>query len=136
VSDGFLDTNIIVYHLTHTPEAIGERCTAFLLALAEGRRAVDCSSTAIHEATFVLERQFHVPRVDIASKLGDVVRIEAIHFDHRQAILDALDFWASQGPLSFADCYHLALAKTLGLDAVFSFDSKMDRYPGVARVEP
>ena len=68
MSDGFLDTNVIVYHLTHALESFGERCTAYLLGLAEGRRAADCSSTAIHEVTFVLERQFRVPRVDIASK--------------------------------------------------------------------
>ncbi len=136
MSDGFLDTNIIVYHLTHTPESFGERCTAFLLALGEGRRSAECSSTVIHEATFVLDRQIRVPRAAIASKLGDIVRIEAIHFDHRQAILDALDFWANQGSLTFADCYHLALTKNLGLDTIVSFDKRMNRYPGVARAEP
>lgn len=136
MTTGFLDTNIVIYHLTHIPESFGARCTELMTELGEGRRGAYCSSTVILESAFVLEKQMAIPRAEIAPRLRDVVMIEAIHFDHRQAILDALDFWASQGPLSFADCYHLALTKSLGLDTVFSFDTKMNRYPGVSRVEP
>lgn len=56
--------------------------------------------------------------------------------DHKDAILDALLFWVGQPALDFADCYHLALTKSLGLDAIYTFDKKMDRYPGVTRLEP
>ncbi len=136
MSDGFLDSNILVYHLTHIPESYGVRCTALLLELAEGRIAASCSSTVILEAAFVMEKRFSVPRAEIAPKLRDIVKIEAIQFDHREAILAALEFWVNQGPLSFADCYHLALTKSIGLDTIFTFDRKMNRYPGVARVEP
>ena len=51
-------------------------------------------------------------------------------------IVNALDFWAQQPRLDFADCYHLALAEELGMTQVYSFDKKMDRYAGVERIEP
>lgn len=47
-----------------------------------------------------------------------------------------LDVWYSRGRLSFVDCYHLALTKEFGMTQIYTFDKKMDRYPGVARIEP
>jgi hypothetical protein len=46
------------------------------------------------------------------------------------------NLWSTQGPLSFADCFHLALTRQLGMTRIVTFDQKMDRYPGVERVEP
>ncbi len=48
----------------------------------------------------------------------------------------AITFWATNGPLSFADCYHLALANLLGMTEIYTFDRKMDRYRGVACIGP
>jgi len=56
--------------------------------------------------------------------------------DHKSAIIDALEFWVSQPPLDYADCYHLALTRELGLTGIYTFDRKKDRYPGVERIEP
>ena len=51
-------------------------------------------------------------------------------------IAEGVDFWLENPPLSFADCYHLALASHLGLGHIYTFDKKMGRYPGVERIEP
>jgi predicted nucleic acid-binding protein len=74
---------------------------------------------------------------DVATKaLVGVIELPGFLMAHKSAILDALRFWVEQPALDFADCYHLALAKSLGFDAIYTFDRKMDRYPGVERVEP
>lgn len=52
------------------------------------------------------------------------------------AVVDALGFWAGQPAFDYADCYHLALTRQLGMTQIYSYDKKMDRYPGVERVEP
>jgi predicted nucleic acid-binding protein len=51
-------------------------------------------------------------------------------------VLDAFEVWRSQPPLDYADCYHPALTKALGMPGIYTFDRKMDRFPGVKRVEP
>jgi predicted nucleic acid-binding protein len=59
-----------------------------------------------------------------------------ISTDHPEAIQQALRLWAREGPLSFPDCFHLALTRQLGMTRIVTFDQKMDRYPGVERIEP
>jgi len=51
-------------------------------------------------------------------------------------VIDALEIWTKQSPLDYADCYHLALTKDLGMTEIYTFDRKMDCFPGVERVEP
>jgi len=38
--------------------------------------------------------------------------------------------------LSFADSYHLSLAKHLGLNQIISFDRKIAKDPAITRFEP
>ena len=46
------------------------------------------------------------------------------------------DLWLRECAPSFADCYHLCLAHQLRLPTILSFDRKLNRLPGVTRVEP
>lgn len=84
--------------------------------LAAGRTIATSASTVIVEPVYVLEKGFLVPRPDAHSALKSIVNIAAFEFDSREALLAALDFWNSQGPPSFADCYHLALTREQGLE--------------------
>ncbi len=133
---GFIDTNIVIYHLAKNHPDHSPRCSEYLEQLSLGKRSAVSSVTVVVEATYILDKLFGLPRADIAPALAAVVKIAEIQFEHRQAILDALVFWSANSPLSFPDCYHLALTKSLGLDAIYTFDRKMDRYPGITRLEP
>ena len=55
---------------------------------------------------------------------------------HKAAIVAALDFWQTHPALDYADCFHLTLTKDLGMSGIYTFDRKMDRFPGVERIEP
>jgi predicted nucleic acid-binding protein len=88
------------------------------------------------EAAFVLERVLRIPRASIASALSEFVAFPFVQFDFRESILRAIDLWKMNGPLSLPDAYHLVFAKDRGLDRIYTFDKKMNRYPGIERIEP
>jgi predicted nucleic acid-binding protein len=136
VTKAFLDANILVYYLTQNHEEYSRRSTTLMDALGNCRTTAVCASTAILEAIYGLDKAFQVPKAVTHRAMKAIVQTPAISFDHREALVEALDYWHGQGPLSITDCYHLALAKSLGLDAIYSFDRKMGRYPGVERLEP
>lgn len=131
-----LDTNILVYHLTQTHADHGARCSALIRDVRMGLQEVYCPSTAIMECTFVLNQRFSAPRDEIAPLLASIISLPGVKCDFKQALLKGLVFWQSNPGLDFADCYHLALAKELGMTQIYSFDKKMNRYPGVERIEP
>ena len=95
-----------------------------------------CPETAIFEALYILTGIANAPRNAAATPMAELVALPGIQLGNQEAVLNALQFWVEQPVLDFADCYHLALTSALGLDAIYTFDRKMDRYPGVERLEP
>ncbi len=75
-------------------------------------------------------------RVDIVRQTGAVDRTAGLSTDHPTAIREALFLWERHGPLSFPDCFHLALARQLDVTQIYFFHRKTDRHPGVTRIEP
>lgn len=132
----FIDTNVFIYHLTANHAEYSPRCTALMEQIEAGHIDAVTAVTAVDEALRVLTKVFGHARSAAAQAMSIIVSQPEIELDHRQAVLRAIDFWADQGPLSFADCYHLALTRELGMTEIYTFDRKMDRFPGVERVEP
>ncbi len=132
----FIDSNILVYHLAGNHADHSPRSTALLDRLSRGDERAWCTSTVIMETAFVLERVIRVPRAHIAPALVDIVSLPTVEYDHRQSLLRAIDLWQRHGPLSLPDAFHLIFAKDAGLKHIYTFDKKMNRYPGVDRIEP
>lgn len=132
----FLDTNVLVRHLVQDIPDHAARSTALMEAVAAGRVRIRLPDTVVFETIFTLQRTYAVPKADIHNELSALLDHPGVILDHKQAVLSALGFWRDVGGLSFADCYHLALAADLGFTEIHSFDKQMDRFPGVARVEP
>ena len=133
---GMLDSNIIIYHLMSNHPEHSPASSNLFRNVRLGEIDVYCPSTAILECTYILSRTFGAPRDEIAPLLGDIISISGVHCEHKPALLKSLVFWQRNPPLDFADCYHLALARELGITQVYTFHKKMDRYPGVERIEP
>src|SRR5665811_2532529 len=93
-------------------------------------------STVFFEVVYVLTQRAKVRVVDAADALIALLGLPGLDTDHPAALVEAMRLWRGQGPLSFADCFHLVLAKQLGMTRIYTFDQKMDRYPGVSRIEP
>lgn len=132
----FLDTNIFLYHLLNNHPGHSPSSTQLLWAIAAGEKRGYWSSTVVFEVVHVLETRAMVNRADIAMSVSTLLRMHGLESDHSQALLNALDFWKDQPALSFADCIHLAQSHELGMDSIYTFDRKMNRYPGVTRIEP
>ncbi len=132
----FIDSNILVYYFADNHPDNSPRCAALMDRLDRGEESTWCTSSVIMETAFVLERSLRVPRHLAARALAEFVSIPEISFDFRGIILDAIQLWEENGPLSLPDAYHLAFAKHQGLTHIHTFDRKMNRYPGVERIEP
>lgn len=132
----FIDTNIFIYHLTNNHEEFSPRCSSLLLDIEAGRIQAHTSVTAVDEALRVLTKVFGHDRNAAGDMFRSILEVPDIRIEHLPAVLQAIAFWQIQSPLSFIDCYHLALAKELGMSQIYSFDKKMDRYNGIERIEP
>ena len=132
----FLDSSVLVDamqpgHVDHHARAV-----ALLNDVAAGSIEIQISATVLFESGYVLVRRYGVPRLAVAKAFLDLLRLPAVHCVERGVLLPTIDLWLRESPLSIADCYHLALAESLGLDAIYAFDKKMGRYPGVELLEP
>jgi predicted nucleic acid-binding protein len=132
----FVDTNVFIYHITHNHPEHSPRCTALMEHIEAGDVEAVTAVTAVDETLRVLTNAFGHSRVDSARTMSILLSQPEFEIDHRRAVLNAMDFWVDQSPLSFVDCYHLALTEELGVTEIYTFDKKMDRYPGVERIEP
>lgn len=131
-----VDTNVILRHVLNDHENHSPRAAALFMKVRRGEQSVFCPDTAIFEAVHILHGLAGAPRDRTATVLLGLVELPLFRMDHKSAIIAALEFWVSQSPLDYADCYHLALTNELGMTGIYTFDRKMDRYPGVERVEP
>lgn len=131
-----IDSNVLIYAISGSHPSFSPRCRELLLRMAAGEFALACAATAIFETIHIIHKRNGMPRIDAAATLLELITLPAFLIDQRQAVITALEFWVDQPALDFADCYHLALTRSLGLDAIYTFDKKMDRYPGITRLEP
>lgn len=131
----FIDTNVLLRHLLQDDPDQSARATFLFLEAESGRFTLHASETVIFEAVYVLHKQYDIPKREIKEGLLDVLNFSGVAIPNSGPLQAALSFWTQHGGLSFADCFHLALAKELGMTAIYTFDKKMDRYPGVERIE-
>ncbi len=134
--EAFLDTSILIDALVPKHADHHARASELLRQVGQGNISLHVSVTVVLEATFVLTRAYDVPRTEVAAELSELLRLAQVVSFEKPLLLRTLDLWARESPLSFADCYHLVSAEALGLSAIYSFDRKMGRYPGVERIEP
>lgn len=134
--DALLDTNVILRHVLQDQPEQSPRASALFAAIEGGRRAVRLADTVMFEVAFTLEKTYGARRADIQEALQPILNLPGIVLPGKRVYSGVFELWLNNAGLSFADCYHLCLAKQLNLPTVLSFDRKMNRLPGVARSEP
>lgn len=134
-SSAFIDSNVFVNHLLGTHPEHAPASTALLKRIQSGELVAWITETVAFETIFLLERSFHISRADIAPMFSGLLLLPNLHCRDKGLLLDTIDLWTQETPLSFADCYHLLYARHIGLTQIYTFDRKMNRLPGVARVE-
>ncbi len=127
----FVDTNILVRHLTGDPPEQARRASSFL-ANAEELLLTDLVPA---EVVYVLESFYEVPRARIAELVRAILAFESIVVLDPSLLLRVLELYEVDR-LDFADAYLVASAETSGVETVASFDRSIDRVGTVRRVAP
>lgn len=127
----FVDTNILVRHLTGDPPEMAARATAFLTACKE----LLLTDLVMAETVYVLESFYEAPRVQVAESLRSLLAFKSMVTVDPALLLRALEAYEVDR-LDFAEAYLVACAEATGVNAVASFDKSIDRVTTVQRVEP
>jgi predicted nucleic acid-binding protein len=127
----FVDTNILVRHLTGDPPDMARRATAYLRTAAE----LLLTDLVAAETVYVLESFYEAPRDDIARAIRSLVAHRSIACVDRALLLRAVEVY-ERHRIDFAEAYLVACAETTGVGVIASFDRSIDRVPTVHRAEP
>lgn len=131
-----IDTNVICRHALQDHAIHSPAANTLFEKLARGEVHVLCPATAIFEALHILHGRNASPRKDVVDYFTVLGHYPGWHVENAATVGAALDFWSENPALDFADCYYLALAAQLQMPTVYTFDKKMDRYPGIERLDP
>jgi predicted nucleic acid-binding protein len=126
----FVDTNILVRHLTGDPLDMATRATAFL----EAERELLLPDLIAAETVYALESFYEAPRDQIAEALRSLVTFDSIVCVDPALLLRAIELYETER-IDFAEAYLVACAESTGVGKVASFDRSIDRVGTVERVE-
>ena len=127
----FVDTNILVRHLTGDPPEMAARATAYLASGAD----LLLADLVVAETIYVLESFSKVERTQIAEAMRSLVAFASITTVDPALLLRAIEVY-EMDRLDFAEAYLVANAETTGVNQVASFDQSIDRVTTVERIEP
>ncbi len=128
---GFIDTNILIRHLTGDPPELAARATTFL----EEADELLLPDLIVAEIVYVLESFYEVPVGEVASLVRSVMAFDAIRTLDSALLLRSLEVYSTHR-IDFAQAYLVASAESSDLRDIFSFDRSIDRVPTVNRIEP
>jgi predicted nucleic acid-binding protein len=127
----FVDTNILIRHLTGDPPNLAARATAFLADIDE----LLLEDVIVAEIVYVLESFYEVPTDEVARLVRAVIAYNPIRVMNPALLLRSLEVYETHR-LDYAEAYLVASAEASGVDRIVSFDRSIDRVPTVSRIEP
>ena len=127
----FVDTNIIVRHLTGDPPETARRATNYLAAETE----LFLADLIVAETIYVLESFYNTPRNLIAVAMRSLVALRSVVTVDPALLLRALEVYEIDR-IDFAEAYLVACAESSGVNRVASFDRSIDRVGTIERIEP
>ena len=127
----FVDSNVLVRHLTGDPPGQAKRATEFLRT-GDNLILVDL---VVAEVVYVLESVYEVERARVAELVRSIVGFPAVAVPDEALLLRALEIY-EQYRIHFAESYLAACAELSGVGVVASFDRDLDRVRTIQRLEP
>ncbi len=127
----FVDTNVLVRHLTGEPPEQARRATRYL------QRSDDLllPDLIVAEVAYVLQSFYDFSRARIVAALESTIMTRSIVVADTRLLLRALELYEAHR-LDFADAYLIASAERTGVGVVASFDRDIERPGTVIREEP
>jgi predicted nucleic acid-binding protein len=127
----FLDTNVLIRHLTGDPPAQARRATAFL----ERADELLLPDLIVAEVVYVLESFYEVKPKRVAELVRAVIAFPAIVVVAEPLLLRALEVYEVDR-IDFAEAYLVAIAEAGAVESIASFDRSIDRVTTIRRIEP
>ena len=127
----FVDTNILVRHLTGDPPAMAKRAAALLSSQPE----LYLADLIVAETVYVLESFYKAPRDQVATAMRSLIAMRSMITVDPALLLRAIEVYEVDR-LDFAEAYLVACAETAGVGTIASFDKAIDRVTTVTRMEP
>lgn len=127
----FVDTNVLVRHLTGDPPAMAKRATRYLTT----ERELLLTDLVVAETVYVLESYYEAPRPQVAEAIRSLLAFGSIVCVDPALLLRAVEVYETDR-IDFAEAYLVACAESTGVGRVASFDKAIDRVATVERVEP
>lgn len=127
----FVDTNVLVRHLTGDPPAMAARATAWLASEAE----IYLTDLVVAETAYVLESFYKAPRAQVATALRSLVALWSVVTVDPPLLLRTVEVYELDR-LDFAEAYLVACAESTGIGRVASFDRAISRVGTVEHIEP
>jgi predicted nucleic-acid-binding protein len=127
----FIDTNIIVRHLTGDPADTATRATAYLAAETE----LFLADLIFAETIYVLESFYKTPRDQIATAMRSLLALRSVVAVDPAVLLRSLEVYEIDR-IDFAEAYLVASAESSGVNRIASFDRSIDRVGTIERIEP
>ncbi|MBI2611475.1 PIN domain-containing protein [Candidatus Gottesmanbacteria bacterium] len=133
----FLDTNLIIRHLTRDNPEQSERSRKIFKRLEEGSYKVVTSEATIIEAVQVLssKKLYHLSRESIKTYLTAIIALPGLKLTHKKAFFRALELFSLLS-VDFVDALNIAHMERLKTRTILSFDKDFDHIKGIQRKEP
>ena len=127
----FVDTNVLIRHLTGDPPDLAIRATT-LLAEADELLLPDL---IVAEIVYVLESYYEVPTDEVARLVRSVIAFAPIRTLDPALLLRSLEVYETHR-IDFAEAYLVASAEAARIPDIVSFDRSIDRVATTNRIEP
>lgn len=127
----FVDTNVLIRHLTGEPPAQARRATRYL----EQADELLLADLILAEVAYVLESFYEVARTEVAGTLRAILSFPGIRVVDVELLQRAVEVYEVHR-LDFADAYLVASAERTGVGLIASFDRSIDRVGTIRRDEP
>ena len=127
----FVDTNVLVRHLTGDPPAMARRASAYLASASE----LLLTDLIVAETVYVLESFYEAPREQVATAMRSLVSMQSVVTVDPALLLRAIEVYETDR-LDFAEAYLVACAESTDVGRIASFDRTIDRLQTVERIEP
>jgi predicted nucleic acid-binding protein len=127
----FVDTNVLVRHLTGDPPRMAVRASAYLRTESE----LLVTDLVVAETVDVLESFYETPRTQVAEAVRSLLAMASVICVDSAMLLRTLEIYEVE-LLDVAEAYLVASAGSTGINKIAAFDRTIDRVGTVERVEP
>ncbi|MGH9190633.1 MAG: PIN domain-containing protein [Acidimicrobiales bacterium] len=127
----FVDTDVLVRHLTGDPVDMAARATAYLEVATD----LLLTDVVAAETVYVLESFYEASRPQTAEAIRSLLAFDSVTSVDPGLLLRSVEVYETDR-IDFAEAYLVACAESTGIGRVASFDKSIDRVGTIQRVEP